>query len=61
MAYPYAYAIVIDVPALDRLVAWLEARQQKQIDDLTKQVQELITQPLSKSTTALQAEIDKEN
>jgi len=50
--------ITVDIPALDRLVAYLEGQQQQQIDALTAQVQKM-TAGLSKSSSELQGSVDQ--
>ncbi len=52
--------IVVDIPALDRLVTFLESREQVQIDALAQRVGQL-TAVLTKSNTALLGIIQKEN
>lgn len=46
------FHIQFDIPALDRLVDYLEGKQQKEIDALVTQ--------LSESTAGLQSSIEKE-
>jgi uncharacterized coiled-coil protein SlyX len=53
------FRIVVEVPALDRLMDYLEAAQQEELDLMEEQVRQL-TARLSKSQTALQGAITKE-
>ena len=54
-----ALRIIVEIPALDRLVTYLEAAQQAQVDSLSEQVATL-TDALSTHTTGLEAAIEKE-
>lgn len=45
--------ITLEIPALDRLLAYLESKDQAQIDALAAQVRTTITDPLHNSATAL--------
>ena len=53
------FRIFVDIPALDRLVTYLEANQQAEIDGLTVQVKAL-TERLSKANSTLAAAIEGE-
>lgn len=59
MTLPIALTIIVNIPALDRLVSFLETGQQAQIDALTATVK-ASTAGLSTSETALQGAIKKE-
>lgn len=47
--------ITIQVPALDRLVDYLTANEQKAVDALAAQVRSTITDPLHTSGSALES------
>jgi hypothetical protein len=50
--------IKVEIPALDRLVTYLEDQQQKEIDALTAQVQKF-TSGLGKTSSELQSSVDQ--
>lgn len=52
------FVLVLQIPALDRLLSYLEAQQQAQIDSLVAQVTAL-TQQLKQHSEALQGAVDK--
>ncbi len=52
--------ILVEIPALDRLMDFLDAAQQQEINALNAQVQSL-TQRLHNSNTSLDGTIAKEN
>lgn len=58
MCYDTLMPFIIRIPALDRLIDFLEARQQAEIDILTIRIK-AFTQELRKSNQALQAILNK--
>lgn len=53
------FRIFVDIPSLDRLVTYLEAKQQVEIDGLATQVK-VLTNQLVRSSTELNAAIEGE-
>lgn len=54
------FVVNVEFPALDRLLDYLEAAEQKEIDALTLQAEQLLTR-LEQSRKTLQNFISKEN
>lgn len=48
------FTVHVEIPALDRLVNFLQAGEQGKIDALAAQIRSQVTDPLHTSTTALQ-------
>jgi len=53
------FRLLIDIPSIDRLVDYLEGKQQVEIDQLSGQITAL-TQRLQTHRTALEGQIEKE-
>ncbi len=56
----FGITINVNIPALDRLMDFLEAQQQAEVDALTAKVKQQLTGKLSTSQQALQGAINLE-